>query len=62
MAFSDVHYVFLCATSFNFALCLFRFRGERAGVASTERENLSRTLGNEAPMQRKSVREKGDGY
>ncbi|RUS32739.1 hypothetical protein BC938DRAFT_474466 [Jimgerdemannia flammicorona] len=49
IAFSNIPYVVVVG-------------GERAGIASTERKNLFRTLANELPTQRKVVGKKGDGY
>jgi hypothetical protein len=36
--------------------------GEKAGIASSERKNQYRTLGNEVPMQRKIMGKRGDAF
>ncbi|GET04606.1 C2H2-type zinc finger transcription factor [Rhizophagus clarus] len=49
IAFSDIPFTFFVG-------------GEKAGLATRERKNRSRTLSNIGPMQRKAVGRKGDGY
>ncbi|RUP49568.1 hypothetical protein BC936DRAFT_142183 [Jimgerdemannia flammicorona] len=49
IAFGDIPYVFVVG-------------GERAGIATAERKNRHRTLGNEVSMLRKQIGKKGDGF
>ncbi|PKC09954.1 hypothetical protein RhiirA5_472474 [Rhizophagus irregularis] len=38
------------------------FVGQKAGIATRERKNRSRTLSNVGPMKRKAIGRRGDGY
>ncbi|CAG8698291.1 1545_t:CDS:2, partial [Dentiscutata heterogama] len=70
IVFSDTPYTYIVGSvknivSLAFACDLFFFlgcRGEKAGLASSERKNCYRTLLNTELIQRKAIGKKGDAY